>query len=68
MATITLNVSGMKCGGCEKTVRETVSALTGVHSVEPSFKENRVTVDYDESQISVDKIKQAITAKEFVVS
>lgn len=60
-----LGVKGMKCGGCETTVRESVQALTGVVSVQPNFKENSVEVEYDESQIDLETIRRTIVAKGF---
>ncbi len=64
---ISLNVTGMKCGGCEANIRNTVSALTGVQSVEASSKENRVIVSFDEGKTSLDDIKNAIVSAGFTV-
>ncbi|SMF93338.1 copper chaperone [Methylomagnum ishizawai] len=68
MATIVLQVTGMKCGGCENTVKTAVSALAGVAAVTPSFKANTVEVDYDEAQTDPETIKQAIQGKGFAVA
>jgi len=62
-----LSVKGMKCGGCETTVREAVRALEGVVSVTPNFRENTVEVEYEEGKASLDKISQTIAAKGFQV-
>ncbi len=62
-----LSVKGMKCGGCEATVREAVQALKGIVSVQPNFKENTVEVDYDEGKANLEAIRQAISAKGFQV-
>ncbi len=62
-----LSVKGMKCGGCEATVREAVQALEGIVSVQPNFKENTVEVDYDEGKANLEAIRQAISAKGFQV-
>ena len=63
-----LNVSGMKCGGCETNVQDTVSALAGVQSVKVFAKESRAEVEFDESKVSLDAIKQAIKGKGFQVA
>lgn len=49
MATITLNVTGMKCGGCETTVQDKIKALAGVQSVTASHKAKTVDIEYDET-------------------
>ncbi len=62
-----LDVKGMKCGGCETTVREAAQALAGVVSVQPNFKENTVEVEYDEGRIDLETIRRTIAAKGFQV-
>jgi copper chaperone len=63
MATAQLNVKGMKCGGCEKSVQEAVNALAGVLSSKASAPDGRVEVEYDDAQATLAQIKQAIAAK-----
>ncbi|WP_031432829.1 heavy-metal-associated domain-containing protein [Methylomarinum vadi] len=65
--TVTLNVSGMKCGGCESSVNEKVGAINGVIAVKPSHKENKVEVEYDEAKTTLDDIKQVIADAGFTV-
>ncbi|MFZ4701507.1 MAG: heavy-metal-associated domain-containing protein [Candidatus Methylumidiphilus sp.] len=62
-----LNVSGMKCGGCEATVRETVKSCAGVTHVQPNFRENTVEIEYEEGQADLAAIAKAIAAKGFQV-
>ncbi|MGZ8216396.1 heavy-metal-associated domain-containing protein [Methylomagnum sp.] len=68
MATIVLSVTGMKCGGCEKSVQEAVQALAGIESVTASHKASTVEVAYDADQIAVDAIKKTIQGKGFAVA
>lgn len=63
MATAQLNVRGMKCGGCEKSVQEAVNALAGVLSSKASAPDSRVDIEYDDTQATLAQIKQAIAAK-----
>ncbi|QSA95892.1 heavy-metal-associated domain-containing protein [Methylococcus sp. EFPC2] len=60
-----LNVKGMKCGGCENTVRTTVQAYPGVQSVSPDHKANTVEIEFDEGQVSLETIKKAIADQGF---
>jgi copper chaperone len=62
---ILLGVKGMKCGGCETTVREAVQALDGVLGVKPSFRDNTVEVEYEEGKADLEAIRRAIAAKGF---
>lgn len=63
----TITVKGMKCGGCEATVREAVGACEGVSTVEPSFKQNNVTIEYDENAANLNAIREVIKSKGFQV-
>jgi len=54
-------VTGMKCGGCETTVKNTVQALDGVLLVNASSKNDQVDVEFDDSKTSLDDIKTSIT-------
>jgi len=67
MNEITLNVTGMKCGGCEANIKNSVAALHGVQSVEASSRENRVNVLFDDEKTSLDEIKKAIVGAGFSV-
>ena len=44
MNRIELKVKGMVCGGCENRVKNALSTIDGVESVEASFKTGIVTV------------------------
>lgn len=64
---VTLNVTGMKCGGCESNVKGKLTGLDGVLSIDASSKENSVSVKFDEASTSLDEIKQVITEAGFTV-
>jgi copper ion binding protein len=60
--TQTLHVTGMTCGGCENAVKRAVGKLPGVATVEASHAGQRVTVEFDESQTTLDAIRAKISA------
>ncbi|WP_077620391.1 copper chaperone CopZ [Bacillus sinesaloumensis] len=60
MQTVTLNVTGMSCGHCVKAVESSVGELEGVNQVNVKLDEALVEVAFNESQVSLDKIKEAI--------
>ncbi len=65
---ISLNVTGMKCGGCENNVKGKLEALEGVLSVNASHKEKKVVVVFDDSRIDLQTIKETIRNAGFEVS
>ncbi|QPK65080.1 heavy-metal-associated domain-containing protein [Methylomonas sp. LL1] len=65
--TVSINVSGMKCGGCENTVNTAVSAIDGVVSVKASHQDKRVDVEYDPDKTDLDEIEDAIIDAGFSV-
>lgn len=60
MQNVTLNVQGMSCGHCVNSVEKSVGALTGVEQVKVNLTEGLVDVAFDESQVSLDQIKETI--------
>jgi len=55
-----INVEGMSCSHCENAVKKSVSALDGVNSVSVDLKGKTVTVEYESSKVSLDRIKAEI--------
>lgn len=60
MKTVTLNVQGMSCGHCVKAIEGSVGELEGVSGVSVKLEEALVDVAFNESQVSLDKIKETI--------
>lgn len=60
MEQTTLNVQGMSCGHCVKAIEGSVGKLEGVNSVQVDLQANKVNVEYDTNQISIEKIKETI--------
>lgn len=64
---VSIAVSGMKCGGCEQTIHTAVSAIEGVLSVKASHQEKRVVVEFDPDKTDIEAIEDAIEAAGFNV-
>ena len=62
-----LDVQGMSCDHCKMAVTKAVSALDGVSAVEARLENNTVTVDFDEGQLPLENIKQAIEGQGYDV-
>ena len=60
MENITLNVQGMSCGHCVKSIEGSVGELDGVNQVNVKLDKAQVEVSFNESQVTIDKIKETI--------
>ncbi len=60
MENITLDVAGMSCGNCVKSVENNVGGLEGVQNVTVELDAGKVQVDFDQDKISLAKIEEEI--------
>ena len=67
MTSKVLDVEGMSCDHCRMAVTRAVSSLEGVSSVEVSLENNTATVEFEESRLPLETIKQAIEAQGYEV-
>jgi copper ion binding protein len=56
----TYNVEGMTCSGCERTVQKVVGNVEGVSSSKADLASNTVTVEFDPSKVTPEKLKEAV--------
>ena len=66
MEKIILNVEGMSCNHCVNAVKEALGELK-VQEVDVSLQDKTVTVVYDNTQISAEKLKETIEDQGFEV-
>lgn len=64
----TLNVTGMSCGHCVKTIEDNVGKLDGVKSVQVNLEDGTVDVDFESNQVDVKKISDTIEDQGFDVA
>jgi len=57
---LTLNVTGMTCGGCENAVTRALSKVDGVQDAAASHRDGVVTVRYDPTKTNPDALKKKI--------
>ncbi|HHW36925.1 MAG TPA: copper chaperone CopZ [Bacillales bacterium] len=60
MQNVTLNVQGMSCGHCVKAVEGSVGQLEGVSQVTVKLAEKQVEITFNESQVTLETIKETI--------
>ena len=68
METVTLNVSGMTCGGCVASVTRVLKALNGVTKADVSLEKKNAVVDYDPGKVQVAQLKHSVEEAGFEVT
>ena len=58
--TATLKIPAIHCGGCVNTVKRTIEALPGAKVAESDPATKMVSVNYDESAVTLDQIREAL--------
>lgn len=66
--TITWDIEGMTCTGCEATVENAAASVDGVLEAETSYDTGKTTIKYDKSKTSQEAIIAAIDNTGFTVS
>lgn len=54
-------VTGMSCGGCVSRVTKAIEALPGIEKAEVSLEKGEAFVIFDEDEILINEIKEAVT-------
>lgn len=60
ISTITLQVNGMSCEGCETTIKSSLEQLEGVQQATASHIDSTTIVVFDTTQVSIDLISEKI--------
>ena len=68
MQTTTLNISGMTCGGCVRSVSKVLNALDGVVRAEVSLDKQSAVVDYDAATLNLEQLRRAIVEAGYEVA
>lgn len=58
--TLLLDIVGMSCGGCVKSVTRILESVKGVASVEVSLENKSATVGYDPAQTAAEALIEAV--------
>ncbi len=67
MQTETMNVTGMRCGGCSNKISLALKETDGIDDVQVSLASGKVTVRYDDGRTSPAKLRGIVTATGFGV-
>jgi copper chaperone CopZ len=66
MATATLKVTGMSCGHCVKTVKETLEAVPGVERASVDLAHGQARVEYDAALTSPRALSNAVSDEGYI--
>jgi len=56
-----IRIEGMHCHRCEQAIQRTLSEQPGVHEVEVDFNSGQASVLYDQQQVDVKSLTDAVS-------
>ena len=56
----TLNVTGMTCSHCQKSVQEALQGVEGVRTARVDLQQGRAVVEYDEAKTNPSDMAEAV--------
>ena len=68
LESISLNVTGMKCGGCETNAKNKLEAVDGITEVMVSYKDNKIEIEYEPKNTNEEAIIGVITEAGYKVT
>ncbi len=60
MQQATIQIEGMTCGGCVNSVTNALKQVQGVNNINVSLADKQAVIDFDDSQTTIDTLKEAI--------
>jgi mercuric ion transport protein len=66
--TVTFEIDGMTCTGCEEHVKHAVNELEGIVDAAASFTDGGATIKFDATKVSIEEVKKAIDATGYKVT
>ena len=65
METTIINIGGMSCGGCVKSITGVLVALSGVAKADVSLEQGRAVVEFDSAQVDRAELVEAVESAGF---
>jgi len=65
--TITVTAPDISCEHCQNTITKALTPIEGVRSVNVEIPAKRVTVDFDDGAIGVDRMKAILAEEDYPV-
>jgi copper chaperone len=67
MSSVTLNVPGISCEHCERTITNTLQPVAGVRNIRVDIPARQVHVDYDGARVDIEKMKELLNEEDYPV-
>jgi copper chaperone len=67
MASAVLNVPDISCEHCERTITNALTPVVGVRAVKVDIPTRQVRVEYDETVVDVNTMKDILQAEDYQV-
>ena len=67
MAQTVLNVPDISCEHCQRTITQALAPVDGVRDVAVDIPAKQVRVEYDESRVDVDRMKEVLQEEDYPV-
>jgi len=67
MATTVLNVPDISCEHCERTITNALKPVEGVQSVSVDIPGRQVRIEFDDAQVSIEKMKDILQEEDYPV-
>lgn len=67
MSNAVLNVPDISCEHCEHAITTALSPVAGVHEVKVDIPAKQVHIQYDDSVIGLDKVKEVLREEDYPV-
>jgi Cu+-exporting ATPase len=67
MKKTTLKVKGMHCKSCEMLIEDSLKEIVGVASAKLDHKKSTAAIEYDETKVNENKIKEMIKKEGYEV-
>ena len=68
MTSKVLTVPDISCEHCERAITNALQPLDGVRSVEVDIPAHLVAVEYDETRVGLERIKEVLLEEEYPVA
>ena len=68
MTTVVLNIPDISCDHCERTIRQALAPVKGIHSLDISVPARQVRVSYDETLVGTDEMKKILQEEGYPVA
>lgn len=66
--TITINIKGMDCTGCEASVKMLLETVTGVESAKVNFRESKAEIEYDNEKVKIlEDLKEVLASTQYQI-